>query len=214
MFVQLRGGSGAGKSTLMRRMLAEHDGEVVETRVFPYTITRGPHRGTNKLERIDLWRCDGDLYVLGRYDLSSISGKGGDGVSGQKGMDMLEYYLPQVPHLAWESKWGSAETPRDARLDLLRKFGIVWATMTTPFETCLANIAARTVQRGRGRGRVADEHDEQLAYQRMHRYVDEAEAVGIRCVAIPWEDPYPDFHELLVSGGWSCGRHPHVVPQT
>lgn len=112
MIVQLRGGMGAGKSTLARQLLKEHDGQLVDG-----------HK--------NLWRCSGDLYVLGSYNLTAVSpGGGGDRISGPTGRELVLHYARHVPHLLWESKWGSSEFPPHEWLAAMLPLGLTWGCST------------------------------------------------------------------------------------
>ncbi len=121
MILQIRASMGAGKSTLVRLLLREHNAELVEERSF-----MRPSNG--KLEKVHLWRCIEDLYVLGRYDLDAVSpGAGADFINGPLGLEIVRHYA-HLPHLVYESAWALTETPKAE----LRDLGVVMAVLDTP----------------------------------------------------------------------------------
>src|ERR1700754_5109327 len=76
--IQIRGSSGAGKSTLVQRLLREHGGE----------RSLECFRVDDETEiQLAVWRCEGDLCVIGRYaNLRGVSrGLGGSDVVGAAG---------------------------------------------------------------------------------------------------------------------------------
>lgn len=197
MIVQVRGSKGSGKSTLVRRLLAEHGGKVVEQRPF---IRETDGKPVN----VDLWQCDGDLFVLGRYDLSTTSGAGGDRLSGQVGRDIIRHYARQVPHLVWESAWGSTEFPKDEWLEDVKRLGVWWAVLDTPFNECIRRIYRRREERGRNVGAQLNETKERQNWQLMHNQVPRALTAGIHVVTLNDGHAYEQLHDLLVYGGWPC----------
>src|ERR1700752_818892 len=99
MLVHLRGTNGCGKSTAVRRLLVDHGGEVVEERAF----MRGDRR-----EPFKLWRCDGDLFVLGSYDLAAGTGNGGDRINGPFGVEVVRDFARRRPPLLLGRRGGAA----------------------------------------------------------------------------------------------------------
>jgi hypothetical protein len=187
--VQVRGGMGTGKSTLVRQLLKEHDGQPVD----------GHER---------LWRCSGDLYVLGSYNLDAVSpGSGGDRISGPQGRNIVLHYARQVPHLLWESKWGSTEFPPDPWLAEMLPLGLTWAVLDTPLDEAIRRVYQRREERGRNIGKPLNLKRGREEHVRVHRLIARAPSAGIPAVTLNTEHAVEQLHDLLVSGGWLCGQH-------
>jgi hypothetical protein len=186
VIVQLRGGNGAGKSTTVRRMLVEHDANEVEPKV---------------------WRCVGDLYVVGRYnlDLTKVPGAGGDHLSrgAGEGYERVRGLAERVPHLIFEGYGVSTTKPKDWAL----KLGVVQAFIQLSDE----QVAARLEKRQREAGKPVGPPSEYVLnnWRAIRGHPVKREAEGYPVVRIPGdEDLYDAVHDLLVSGGWECDRHP------
>lgn len=202
MVIQIRGTSGAGKSTLVQRLLREHGGERVKESL-PV--------GDGAEVELPVWHCDGDLCVIGRYaNLDGVSrGLGGVVVAGATGEAIVAHYGERHAHLVWENYRGSTELPRGAALERARELGLVWATLDTPVEECLARIVRRRSEREANVGAPLNE----AAIRAHHREVEALGGVaarsGIRCVSLAHEDAYGQLHALLLEGGLDC-RHAGV----
>jgi hypothetical protein len=197
--IQIRGSSGAGKSTLVQRLLREHAGERSEE---PFPAEDGAEVA------LPVWRCEGDLRVIGRYaNLNGVSrGVGGSVVLGSLGERIVSHYAGRHGHLVWENYRGSTELPQGPALERARRQGLVWATLDTPFEECLARIRRRRSERGVD----VDAPLNEPALRAHHREVSALTAIaagsGIRCVSLGHEDAYDQLHALLLDGGLGC-RH-------
>jgi hypothetical protein len=199
MVIQLRASMGAGKSTLVRRLLVEHGGQLIEKRAFV-------RERDGKKINVHLWRCDNDLFVLGRYDLETTSGKGGDFVNGPVGRDIIRHYA-HLPHLVWESAWGSTEFGTDEWLDEVRRLGILWATLDTPLDTCIERIYKRRQERGANVGAALNEKKLLQNHARVHALAARGTAAGIHGVTLNDAHAYEQLHDLLVHRGWTCDQH-------
>ncbi|MBS1886496.1 MAG: hypothetical protein JSU06_04830 [Actinobacteria bacterium] len=202
MVIQIRGTSGAGKSTLVQRLLREHGGECVEE---PFPTADG---GEVKLP---VWRCEGDLCVVGRYaNLSGVSrGLGGAVVEGAVGEAIVAHYGARHAHLVWENYRGSTELPDGAALERARQLGLVWATLDTPVEECLARIGRRRAERGANVGAPLNEAAIRAHHDEVAALGEVAAGSGIRCVSLAHEDAYAQLHALLVEGGLACSHAGH-----
>jgi hypothetical protein len=187
---------GAGKSTLVRKLLREHDGRPV---------------GNGD----PVWICQGDLYVLGSYNLDAISpGSGGDGLQGPGLVRLMRHYS-SYGHVLHEGARAACEWPHtDPWLQdtlALRAKGLVWATVDTSFETCIARIYQRRIERSRNVGKTLNEARQHANYRAINRYADRGREHGITVVTLRDEGldrSYEQLHDLLVHGGWSSGRSP------
>jgi hypothetical protein len=197
--IQIRGTSGAGKSTLVQRLLREHGGECREESL---SADDGAE------VELPVWHCEGDLRVIGRYaNLSGVSrGLGGAVVAGAVGESIVAHYGKRHAHLVWENYRGSTELPQGPALEQAIELGLVWATLDTPVEECLARIDRRRSERGANVGAPVNEP----AIRAHHREVMALSAIaarsGLRCVSLAHEDAYEQFHALLLDGGLDC-RH-------
>lgn len=199
MVIQIRGTSGAGKSTLVQRLLREHAGECVEE---SFSADDGAE------VKLPVWRCEGDLCVIGRYaNLTGVSrGLGGAVVDGATGEAIVADYARRHAHLVWENYRGSTELPQGPALERARELGLVWATLDTPVEECLARIVRRRSEREAN----VDAPLNEAAIRAHHREVaalgESAARSGIRCVSLAHEHAYEQLHALLLGGGLDC-RH-------
>jgi predicted kinase len=200
--IQVRGSSGAGKSTLVQRLLREHAGELSKER---FSADDGAE--------VDLpvWRCESDLCVIGRYaNLSGVSrGVGGSVVVGPVGERIVTDYGERSRHLVWENYRGSIELPRGPALERARRQGLVWATLDTPFEECLARIRRRRSERGGDVDAPLNEAALRAHHRQVRALTEVAASSGIRCVSLAHEDAYDQLHALLLEGGLEC-RHDGV----
>jgi hypothetical protein len=198
MHVHLRGTNGSGKSTAVRRLLIDHNGELVEEREF----MRG-----SKGEKIKLWRCDGDLYVLGSYNLDEATapGVGADHINGPFGVEVVHHYAARCPHLLWESARGSAEHLKDD----LQPLGIVWALMDTTADDCIAGVYERRRATGRNQGRPLNEKKIRENHALANRAAMRAMESGNPVVTINRDHAANQLQDLLAFGGWRPKRtHP------
>ena len=228
MIVQIRGEGGSGKSRVVRELLREHRGVVVEEPTF-YVNGVGSYNIT-----FQVWRCDGDLYVLGDYNLDYVEGEydphnkdkgsGGDKINGEISRLVMRHYARTSQtghHCIWESKRGSTE-PRlrgttaakakayDEWRDEIRELGIVWAVLDTPREVALANTFERRKER---RAKPKPDPPDQRNHEYVHSIKNKGAEAGIRVVDIDYKHAYVELHELLVSGGWECERHAALAPR-
>jgi hypothetical protein len=203
--VQLRGWSGSGKSRIVRRLITEHDGVVLPQPNMPEFV-RVKESGKRETIRVDVWRLDGNLYVLGNYDLEKETTTGADKMNGAVAVPMMRWYLPKVEHLIWEGRNGSQDPPKGELLDALREFGVVWATLDTPADACVAAQYDRRLRTGRGSKKPINIKSFASGYNRTHRFVDDAHAAGVPCRTVPHppDSAYFFVHDLLEEGGWSC----------
>lgn len=195
MIVQIRATMGAGKSTLVRHLLREHDGRKV---------------GNGD----PVWLCQGDLFVLGSYNLDGVSpGGGGDKIRGPELVRLMRHYS-QYGHVLHEGARAACEFPRDQWLAdtlAMRDAPLVWALLAPPFETCIARIHQRRIERNRNVGAPLNLKKQSENYRSVLRYVERGAAAGIRTVSLQdagVEGTYQQLHDLLVHGGWRSGRDP------
>lgn len=203
MVIQIRGTSGAGKSTLVQRLLKEHAGECAKE---PFSTGDG-----DEIE-LPVWHCDGDLCVIGRYaNLDGVSrGLGGVVVTGPVGEAIVAHYGERHAHLVWENYRGSTEVPQGAALERARKLGLVWATLDTPVEECLARILRRRSERGTNVDAPLNEPAIRAHHREVAALAEAAAPPGIRCVSLAHEDAYAQLHALLLEGGLDCS---HAGPE-
>lgn len=207
MIIQIRAPGGAGKSSLVRQLLREHNPQVVEEQFFP---DPRPHKTGGKTAV--LWRCDGDLHVLGKYDLASWEGGGGDFVSGPIGRGIIRHYAPRLPHLIWESKFGSTEFPKDEALDEWKSFGIIWGVLDTPYDECIRQTRERRARRGEDPG---DFDQQRVARDRttIDGYRVRGPQWGMRVETLNHDHAYEQLHDLLRSCGWQCTSDSCTLPK-
>jgi hypothetical protein len=228
----VRGPSGSGKSTLVEKLAADHglnqeskpyenlldeDGEVVNEKVF--FGEQGGEKGEKR--RLQIWRADAGLWILGNYDgpnrrkLGSgvfsgevSKGGGGDHINGEIGRRMLRYYVELgLPHLVFESKRGSEEprtekskdAPTPEWMEFLRQSGIVFARLDTPPKVLAANMDRRNKDRGEdGSKRWEDMNEEQKVKYMAERSTTPISAAkrlheaGCPTVPLEWVDGNSD----------------------
>jgi hypothetical protein len=201
MHIQIRGGSGSGKSSLVRRLIAEHQGQIDPQPDMPEFI-----RTNGKRVRPQLRRLTGDLWVLGTYDLERHTSQGADCVSGVLGIEMMDWYAPRFHHLVWEGNWASSHRADGDWLAMLLRHGMVWATLDTTTQQGYDNIWARRLWTGRSLKRPMPNWEKfQHPYRDIHRHVPFAEAAGIRNEWLNFPDrAYDQLHGLLSENGWVC----------
>jgi predicted kinase len=199
VIVQIRGTSGAGKSTLVQRLLREHGGEFSTE---PLATDDGAE------VELPVWHCEGDLCVIGRYpNLTGVSrGVGGAVVVGPIGETILARYGRRHAHLVWENYRGSTELPQGRGLERAKELGLVWATLDTPVEECLARIRRRRSERQANVGAPLNEGAIRAHHRQVEALSARAARQGIRCVTLAHADAYEQLHALLLAGGVEC-RH-------
>lgn len=198
MRVQVRGWGGSGKSTLMRQLIGEHLVEKVNQLHRPDFVRVSTRTGKRYPVKPDVWRLVGDLYVLGNYDLVKQTTGGADYVSGDVGIEIMRWYAPKCVHLVWEGRNASTRQAKGAWLDVLREFGIVWATLDTP-----AEVGKKNILEGRA-GKISDEKMFADNYRYVENYIQGAMDAGIRCETLNYARAYEQLHALLEEGGWIC----------
>jgi hypothetical protein len=196
VIIQIRAGMGAGKSTLVRRMLQDHGGRVVE-RI---------DVGVQGRKMLDVWRCTGDLFVVGSYRLDSTSGAGGDPLYGKACSEVMRRYAARG-HVLHEGARAANMRP-NGELGSLVEMGVVWAVLDTPLDECIRRIYQRRIERQRNVGAPLNERRQAENYRRIARIAEEGAEGGIRLVALSDAKAYGQLHALLASGGWVCStRH-------
>lgn len=200
MIVQIRASMGAGKSTLVRRLLVEHNGEKL------HRIQAGIQNGKPRM--MDVWRCDGNLYVLGNYKLDGPSpGGGGDPLYGARSAEVMRHYA-QFGHVLHEGARAAAQRPNGWLPDLLGLPDLRWVLFDTPFEESVRRIYQRREERQTRCGDSLNVKSLEQNYRAIKRFADEGAAAGIPVVTLNDEHAYAQLHDLLVYGGWQCSHHP------
>jgi hypothetical protein len=134
---------------------------------------------------------------VGSYHLDGPSpGPGGDKFAD----DLFRAVAEAREHVICESMSESTVLPRPWHSEC----AVVSTWIDTPLERCVSNIYQRRTERSRNVGRPLDQKKLTSNWRRAQ---DLANRFGFVRLTFG-DDLYEQVHDLLVSGGWTCDRHP------
>lgn len=190
MIINIRGTNGSGKTHLVRRLLAEHEHEVI------YDQTG------KKIVAYNLFNLN--TFVVGRYDVAC---GGVDTMPKPKdmpdwnSMDVVEQEVrryAKMGNVLFEGLIVSSVYGRWAKI--AEEFPFTWAFLDTPMEVCRQRVGERNGGKLLKNEELGLEKTHLgLVYRRCQTHLRRAQAAGLNVLVVNYERAYETIQEQLLS---------------
>ena len=190
MILNIRGTNGSGKTHLVRRLLAEHENEVI------YDQTG------KKIVAYNLFNLN--TFVVGRYDVSC---GGADTMPKPKdmtdwnSMDVVEQEVRRYAKMGNVLFEGLIVSSVDGRwFKISEELPFTWAFLDTPMEVCRQRVGERNGGKLLKNEELGLEKTHLgLVYKRCQTHLRRAQAAGLNVLVVNYERAYETIQEQLLS---------------